>query len=328
VTVPVAGRLLELLRERSGAYCSGEELSGALGVSRTAVWKHVHQLEAAGYQIAAAPHLGYRLLSSPDALLPAEIRAGLASKLFARNLLCFRETTSTNDRALDLAARGAPEGTVVAAESQTQGRGRAKRTWLSKPYANLLFSFVLRPAWPLEQAPLLTLLAAAAVARAVRAQTGLPAVIKWPNDVLVRGAKVAGILSEMRAQADLIDHLVCGIGINVNAAPAGPVRTRAASLSGLTGRPVARLPLLRRVLDEVDTLYAAARKRGPAYVLEQWEPLSAMNGAAVAVDTANGERVEGTAMGVDETGALLVRLESGLTRRFFSGEVTLSVAEP
>lgn len=324
----VAGRLLELLRERGAAYCSGEELSTALGVSRTAVWKHVHQLEAAGYQFEAAPHLGYRLLASPDLLLPAEVRAGLESELFKRNIVCFRETTSTNERALELAARGAPEGTLVAAESQTRGRGRAKRNWVSKPYANLLFSFVLRPAWPLEQAPLLTLLAAAAVARAVRTETGLPAVIKWPNDVLVRGAKVAGILTELRAQADLIDHLVCGIGINVTTAPAGPVRTRAASLSMLAGRPVARLPLLRRVLTECDALYAGARRQGPAYVLRHWDALSAMNGAVVTVETAGGERVEGTAMGVDGTGALLVRLESGLTRSFFSGEVSLTVSEP
>lgn len=319
----LTGRLLDLLREQGENYLSGEELSALLGVSRTAIWKHVHQLETAGYRIAAVPHLGYRLLEAPDRLLPAEIYAGLKTRVFGRNAVCYQETTSTNDRALELAAGGAPEGTLVAAESQTSGRGRSKRTWLSKPGTNLLFSLVLRPDWPLEQALLVTLLSAVAVARSIRAEMELPAQIKWPNDILIRGQKVSGILTEMRAQADLIEFIICGIGINVNAAPAGGLRTKAASLSGLLGRVVPRLPLLRRILAETERLYTAARKQGAGLILEQWEALSCMNGAPVVVEAAGGERIEGTAMGIDETGALLVRIEAGLTRRFFSGEVSL-----
>jgi BirA family transcriptional regulator, biotin operon repressor / biotin---[acetyl-CoA-carboxylase] ligase len=318
-----SGKLLNLLRERGGGYLSGEELSAALGVSRTAVWKHIHQLEEAGYKIAAVPHLGYRLLETPDRLLPLEIRAGLKTRFLGQHVVSYTETTSTNDRALELAAGGAAEGTVVAAESQSAGRGRSKRSWLSKNAANLLFSLVLRPDWPLEQAPLITLLAAVAVARAIRAETGLPAVIKWPNDVLIQGHKVCGILTEMRAQADLIEFIICGIGVNVNAAPAGALRTPATSLAALAGRPVPRLPLLRRILSEMETLYLATRRQGPAGILEHWETLSCMNGAPVSVETATGEKIEGTALGVDETGALLVRLEGGVTRRFFSGEVSL-----
>jgi len=322
-----AGELLELLRRKREGYLSGEELSTALGVSRTAVWKHMHQLEEAGYKIAAVPHLGYRLLEAPDRLLPAEIKAGLETRVFGQNVVCYHETTSTNDRALELAAGGAPEGTLVAAESQTQGRGRSKRTWLSKPYANLLFSLILRPDWTLEQAPLVTLLFAVAVARAIRAQTDLSAQIKWPNDILIQGSKVAGILTEMRTQADLINFIICGIGINVGSAPSGVLHTQAASLAELAGRPIPRLPLLRRVLMELEQLYAAARRHGLSYIPSQWEPLSCMNGSQVIVDTAGGDRFEGTAMGVDETGALLVRIEGGLTRRFFSGEVSLILPE-
>jgi BirA family transcriptional regulator, biotin operon repressor / biotin---[acetyl-CoA-carboxylase] ligase len=322
-----AGKLLNLLRENSESYLSGEELSNTLGVSRTAVWKHIHQLEEAGYKIAAVPHLGYRLLEAPDRMLPLEIASGLKTRVLGQNVVSFPETTSTNDRALELAAGGAPEGTLVAAESQTQGRGRSKRTWLSKSAANLLFSVVLRPKWPLEQAPLVTLLAAVAVVRAIRAETELPAAIKWPNDVLIQGNKVCGILTEMRAQADLIEFIICGIGVNVNAAPTGALRCKAASLAGLAGRSIARLPLLRRILTEMEQLYLTARRQGPASVLKQWESLSCMNGAQVTIETAGGEKVEGTAMGIDETGALLVRIEGGMLRRFFSGEVSLVLPE-
>ena len=247
-----AAELLKLLREHTGGYLSGEELSSRLGVSRTAVWKHIHQLEESGYRIAATPHLGYQLLESPDLLLPEEIRAGLRTKLIGQQIVCFKETTSTNDRALELGAAGSPEGTLVAAESQTRGRGRYQRSWLAKPYENLLFSFILRPPWTLDQTPMITLLLAIGVARAIRSLTGLPALIKWPNDVLIQGGKVCGILTEMRTQADLITLLVCGIGINVNAAPGGTMKTKAASLAGLLGKPQPRLPLLCAVLKETE----------------------------------------------------------------------------
>jgi BirA family biotin operon repressor/biotin-[acetyl-CoA-carboxylase] ligase len=319
-----AGQLLQFLRLRPGQFVSGEELSSRLGVSRTAVWKHIHLLEESGYRIAAVQHLGYRLLEVPDLLLPEEIRAELATETFGQRAFCFPVTTSTNDRALELAAGGAPEGTLIAAESQTAGRGRHQRTWFSKSHANLLFSVILRPAWTIDQAPLSTLWAAVAVARGIRAETGLPASIKWPNDVLVRGAKVAGILTEMRAQAEMISFIVCGVGINVNAAPSGVLRHRAASLSGLLGRPLARLPLLRRILLEMERLYQIVRQRGTASILEQWQPLSCLQGAPVTVELAGGEVVEGTASGIDENGALLIRMESGVTRRVVSGEVTLA----
>lgn len=315
--------LLDLLRDHPEGFVSGEELSSRLGVSRTAVWKHVHQLEEAGYRIAAVPHLGYRLMESPDRLLPDEIQNGLATRLFGRRVYCYQETSSTNDRALERAAAGDPEGTLVAAESQTRGRGRNRRQWLSKPHANLLFSLILRPDWPIERAPWLTLLLAVAVARAIRQETGLPARIKWPNDIIVRRTKVAGILTEMQATGDRVIFMVCGVGINVNAAPAGVMKNKAASLAGLRGRTVARLPLLQAVLREAEKLYLALARTGLQPVLEAWRALSCMEHTPVTIELATGERSEGTALGIDETGALLVRLENGLTRRFSSGEVSL-----
>jgi BirA family biotin operon repressor/biotin-[acetyl-CoA-carboxylase] ligase len=320
------GTLLELLREHEQGYLSGEEISNRLGVSRTAVWKHIHQLEASGYRIAAVPHQGYKLLEAPDLLLPDEIRSGLKTQWLGHQMVCFHETTSTNDRAMELALGGAPEGTLVAAESQTQGRGRYQRSWLSRSHANLLFSLVLRPPWTFDQIPMITLLLAVAAARALQEHTGLAAQIKWPNDVLIRGHKVCGILTEMRTQADLITFMVCGLGINVNHAPAGPLKTKAASLAGLTGKPLLRLPLLRRVLLEIETGYVQAKKKGLSSVLAQWPRFSCTPpGTPLKLEIAGGEKLEGTAMGIDESGALLVRMENGITRRFSSGEVQLQV---
>jgi BirA family transcriptional regulator, biotin operon repressor / biotin---[acetyl-CoA-carboxylase] ligase len=321
-----SGDLLNLLREEKEGYLSGEDLSNQLGVSRTAVWKQIHLLEESGYRIAAVPHLGYRLLESPDRLLPDEIRAGLKTKILGQRTVCFQETTSTNDRALELAAAGVPEGTLVAAESQSRGRGRYQRSWQSKANANLLFSLVLRPPWTYEKTPLITLLLAVAVARAVREHTGLAPRIKWPNDLLIEGAKVCGILTEMRTSADQIHFLVGGIGLNVNAAPGGALRTRASSLAALLGKPVVRLPLLQRILEAIEDDYLEAREHGFERMLAQWPLLSATPlGTPLRLEIQGGEKAEGTAMGLDEAGALLVRLETGITRRFASGEIQFQI---
>jgi BirA family biotin operon repressor/biotin-[acetyl-CoA-carboxylase] ligase len=316
-------KVLNLLRENQGSCISGEELSARMGVSRTAVWKQIHQLEAAGYQVEAIPHRGYRLLSTPDRLLPDEIRAGLQTRVLGQQVICFESTGSTNDLALELAAQGAQEGTLIAAENQTRGRGRRERTWISKAGANLLFSLILRPPWIAEQAPLITLMLAVAVAEGIRRETGLLARIKWPNDVLIKDAKVAGILTEMRAQTDAIEYVVCGIGINVNAAPAGALRQPTSSLSKLLGKPLLRLSLLRRILYEAEQLYFKARHNGPRSVLETGQNLSCLQGTQVLIQLANQEHLEGMIIGMDDYGALLLRLESGVTRRITSGEVSL-----
>lgn len=319
--MPQTARVLELLRARQGTYLSGEELSSQLAVSRTMIWKHIRQLEAAGYVIEAVPHLGYRLVSAPDRLLPAEILAGLATKKLGRKVVCFQETSSTNDRALELAARREPEGTVVAAEHQTRGRGRRERFWYSPSGQNLLFTVLFRPPWIAEQAPLLTLLMAVAVVEGIHQATGLWARIKWPNDLLVDGAKVAGILTESQAQADRIAFAICGVGVNVNAAPRQHVRHPAASLTELLGRPQPRLPLLRAILESADRLYLAALKAGPQPIIAAWQQYALAMGTQVQVDLPDGSQVQGMNMGVDDSGALLIRLENGLNRRLASGEV-------
>ena len=318
--MPVTSEVLTLLRKKPGQYISGTELSRRLSVSRTAVWKHIHQLGSAGYAIEAVPHVGYRLLRAPDRLLPDEIETGLRTRRLGKKIFCYESTTSTNDRALQLAADGLPEGTLVAAEHQTRGRGRRDRSWWSSSRRNLMFSIIFRPPWVAEQASRLTLMMAAAVAAAIQGETGLEVRIKWPNDILLNQAKVAGILTEMQAQADRIAYAVCGVGINVNSAPTRGVRYPAQSLAKAAGKPVSRLSLLRRILHETDRLYTKAL-RSSRPVLDAWRKYAGLEGARVRVSQPDGHIWSGWVLGVDENGSLRLRLAGGELKVLRSGEI-------
>jgi len=210
-------QLLLYLKERKGDWVSGEALSNKIAVSRSAVWKHICKLREEGYVIESSPKKGYLLRKAPDLLFPNEIREGLDTKVFGkRDIVYFTETDSTNTRAKDLAARGAPEGTLVISERQTKGRGRKGRSWFSPSQGGIYTSLILRPSISPSEAPKITLLSAVVVAETLRSLTGLSAIIKWPNDILINGKKIAGILTEMSTEMDAIDYIVVGLGLNVN----------------------------------------------------------------------------------------------------------------
>src|SRR5512146_708424 len=199
--------VLAFLAESGDGFVSGEAISDKLGLSRAAVWKHVNALRAQGYRIEAVPARGYRLLEIPDRLGELELRPLLNTHDIGQVLHWFEEVGSTNDVAKQLAEEGAAHGEVVIAERQTAGRGRRGRPWTSPPRCNLAMSLVLRPELPPSRAPELTLLASVAVCQAIR-QAGVAAAIKWPNDILARGRKVAGILTEMAAEPDQLQWVV------------------------------------------------------------------------------------------------------------------------
>ena len=318
-------RILELFREKNGGVVSGEELSGVLGVSRTAVWKHIRTLKEIGYRIAAVPSQGYCLVSSPDILLPAEIAAGLSTRRIGRRLVCFRETESTNAVAFRLAEEGAEEGAVVIAEAQHLGKGRLGRRWESPPGVNLYCSLILRPPIFPTQAAQLTFLSAVAVARAIAETTPLQPEIKWPNDVLVRGSKVAGLLNEMSAETEKVNFIVLGIGININMKrdqfPAG-LRHPATSLSLETGCEVSRLEVTRALLTALDDSYDAYLTHGYDTIREEWLSRCSMTGRDVRVTFQDRSQV-GTVMGIDADGALLLRLRDGGVERVLAGDVTI-----
>jgi BirA family transcriptional regulator, biotin operon repressor / biotin---[acetyl-CoA-carboxylase] ligase len=318
----VAARLVEWLRDADGAI-SGEELARRLGCSRAAVWKHMAALRRQGYTIDASRSDGYRLAGVPDRLGPAELAPHFTGSW--RDVHYLDETDSTQRVARDLARAGAPEGTTVIAERQTAGRGRLGRQWHSPAGLNLYCSIVLRPPLPPVAVPRVALVAGAAVAAAVAETTGRAPAIKWPNDVLVDGRKVAGILTEMDAEVERVHHVICGIGVNLNAprrAFPRELRDKAGSLLTVTGQRVDRAAFAARLLAALEARYGRFLTAGFEAVRAEWESWSCLTGTEVSVATPDGDTT-GRVVGLDADGALEVERPDGSIARIVAGEVTL-----
>ncbi|EJY55047.1 biotin/acetyl-CoA-carboxylase ligase [Alicyclobacillus hesperidum URH17-3-68] len=325
---PVRDRLIALFAEAAGPV-SGEELSHALGLSRTAIWKQIKALEQVGFAFAASPRVGYRAVTIPDELMAPLVEPHLPlTASLGRPLFWAAERASTNVTALEWAAQGLPHGSVVTAAVQTGGKGRRERAWVS-PQGGMWFSVLVRQPCALHQAPDLTLLASLAVWRAL-AESGVSAEIKWPNDILVAGKKVCGILAQMRADGEWVDHAVIGIGINANF-PAEQlpeeIRHRATTILSACGFALERPRVLAAILTELDRLYRGlATGEGFASVRREWLAHCQTIGRDVEVAIGN-EIVRGKAVDVDDQGSLLVELADGNVRQLHSGEVLFSGSE-
>ena len=317
-------KILDILKQNRH-WVSGETLCRDLGVSRTAVWKHIRALREEGYHIEARSNLGYRLLEIPDVPYPGEVTSGLSTKVMGCRVEYFVELTSTNDEAKKMAAKGCSEGTVVVAECQTGGKGRLGRSWFTPPGRGLWFSVVLRPPVNPAETPQATMLVAVAVARAIWEHTGVAAAIKWPNDILVNDKKLCGILVELNAEMDQVNFLVAGMGINVNIPGKDfppEIRDTATSLQAESGRHIPRVPLLRALLASLEEWYRVWLEQGFDPVLTEWRRLCVTLDCPITVHTVR-ESYTGHAIDVDKTGALLVRMEDGGIERLLAGEVTL-----
>jgi BirA family biotin operon repressor/biotin-[acetyl-CoA-carboxylase] ligase len=316
--------ILDALRNSGGSYVSGEELCRIAGISRAAIWKRVEKLREEGYEIEALPHLGYRLTGIPDSLIASEIRWGLGSKTIGREIISYRKTDSTNDVAYELAEKGMKEGTVVIAEEQARGKGRHGRSWVSPPKGGIYMSCILRPEMEPGQIPRITLMAAVAAAKSIRSVTGLPASIKWPNDILVNGGKVCGILTEMKAEQDRVDFIVLGIGVNVNTAakalPKGATSLKAEMRGSGADAAVPRVELARNILESVERYYDIMKSGGSAAIIKEWKALSSTIGSRVKVTLAK-RSFEARAHDIDRDGALVVKLDSGVLERVSSGDI-------
>ncbi len=315
--------VLSFLAEAGDEFVSGEAISGKLGLTRAAVWKHVETLRAHGYRIDAVPARGYRLREIPDRLTALELRPLLNTHDLGQVLHCYEEIGSTNDRARELAEEGAEHGEVVLAEAQTAGRGRRGRSWASPPRKNLYFSVVLRPELPPLRAPELTLVASVAVCEALR-QAGVSAGIKWPNDILASGKKIAGILNELAAEPDRVSWVVVGVGVNVNVrAEDLPEAVRADATSVLLerGQPAPRALLAAACFTALEEWLDRHAEHGFGVVRDAWRERSVTLGREV-VATVGGREIAGTAEDIDEAGALLVRGKAGV-ERVLAGDVTL-----
>jgi BirA family biotin operon repressor/biotin-[acetyl-CoA-carboxylase] ligase len=305
---------------------SGAELAEQLGMSRAAVWSRIEELRRVGYDIEAGPHSGYRLVSAPDALHADDLMARLGkTKVIGRDIRVFEQTTSTNDVIEKLARDGVKEGVVVFAESQTKGRGRLGRKWVSPERKGLWFSILLRPDLRPQEATQLTVASATALRRAIQSETGLKPEIKWPNDILVGGKKVAGILTELSAELDRVKHVILGIGVDVNLG-AGEFPTElkkaATSLKIETGKMISRAELAVAILRELDDDYAKVCTGKFAAVADDWEENCATIGRDVTVQIGD-RKIGGRAESLDDAGALLLRTEHGRLEPITGGDVTL-----
>lgn len=318
-------RVLLLLKEKYPGYVSGEEISRMLGVSRTAVWKHMRRLKEKGYEIESHSKIGYRLVNSPDKLDENELSGLLTGKIIGQSLIYRESVGSTNELAKELALGGAVEGTVVVAEEQTMGKGRRGRTWYSPAGKGLWFTVILRPPISPADAAKLTLVTAVAVTKIIREMTGLPAGIKWPNDVLVSGRKAAGILTEMSAEIETVNHLVIGIGVNFNLDP-GAIPSELAEIATSVTRAgvetVSRAALLAGILNNLDDLYQDFLNGNFPHILSAWKEMSVTLNRQVKVESI-GMSEEGMAIDIDEDGALLLQIKDGTIKKVLAGDVSL-----
>lgn len=315
----IEDKILEKLILSKGKRVSGERLAHELSVSRTAIWKHIRELREAGYMIESSTNLGYSLVGTPDSLTPGEIKAGLKTGVIGKNIQYFKETESTNIIAREI-ANSVEEGTVVIAESQTGGRGRLGRKWLS-PEGGIWLSIILKPGIQPQYAPRITLLAGVSVAKTIRS-FGLAAKIKWPNDVLINGKKVCGILTEIEAEMDMIDYCVVGIGIDANVDTESfpeEFRESSTSLKKELGNSINRVEFVQKLLLEFEALYLKFQHDEFSSILEEWRNMSATIGEWVKITTQT-RTIYGEAIGVDSEGALILETGEGQLEKIVSGD--------
>jgi BirA family biotin operon repressor/biotin-[acetyl-CoA-carboxylase] ligase len=281
------------------------------------------RLKTLGYEIEASTRSGYRLIQSPDLLTPSEIRPFLKTKWMGKTIHHFHTLDSTNSKAYQLALDGAEEGEVVISESQEKGRGRLGRQWFSPPFLNLYLSVILRPKIPPHQASLITLMAAVATADATQKFSGLFPLIKWPNDILLRDRKIAGLLNEIHSEMDRIHFVILGIGVNLNLDErmfSKEIRAGATSLKIEMGQAISRKIFLQTLLQELEKWYTIFMKEGSAHILKAWRDRAHIKGRRVKV-TSFGKALTGVAVDIDSDGALILETMGGKRERVVAGDI-------
>ena len=316
-----------LERLMQGGTVSGETLSEEMGMSRAAVWKGILRLREDGWQIDAAPRVGYKLISPEDGLMPMDIYDGLESKAYGRNVEYHREINSTNIRARELAQQGAPDGTLVIGETQTAGRGRLSRSWVSPAGTGIYMSLIMRPGLPLQRLALVTPAVALGVCRGLRAACGIDARIKWPNDIVCEGRKLVGMLLDAQASTgmDGVEWVVAGIGINVHQRIDDfpeDVRGKAGSLDMLTGEKCVRAQVVRAVMAEIERAAGLLISGHDDDMMREYAELSATLGKRVCV-IASDKSYEADAIRLQSDGALVVRLDGGDEHPVYAGDVSV-----
>jgi BirA family biotin operon repressor/biotin-[acetyl-CoA-carboxylase] ligase len=315
--------ILKAFYAHPNEFVSGEYLSQVCNCTRTAVWKHIEELRQEGYQFEALRKAGYRLVSSPDILSAEEIKAGLTTKKIGQTVYAYDTVASTQPLAHEAAGKGAPEGTLVIADQQTGGKGRLGRPWHSPKGTGIWMSLIIRPAIPLPKAPQMTLLTAVSMAETIKRELHLPAQIKWPNDIFINGKKVCGILTELNAEADRINYVVIGIGINANTVEADfppELSGIATSLRIASGQVVKRVRFVQAFCRQFEQQYEDYLANGFERIRKEWEAHSFTLGRMVTVRTIH-STLEGKAIGLDSEGVLIVEDELGQQHKVYSADL-------
>jgi BirA family transcriptional regulator, biotin operon repressor / biotin---[acetyl-CoA-carboxylase] ligase len=318
-------KLIHLLVTNATVVVPGPKIASEIGVTRGTVWTWIEKLRALGVEIKGHPSSGYQLRKLPDVLVSSLVRPELGDIEIGHRIIHYFKIDSTNDAALALAAAdksSSTHGTVVVAEEQTAGRGRLGRSWYSEKSSGIYCSVLLRPPLAPAAAPVLTLAAGLAAQAAVSAATGLPVDIRWPNDLLIDGKKVCGILTEMSAELDRLHAVVIGIGINVNHREMPPeLKAIATSLRMAGGKAYSRAQILAALLKELDRYYRLLLAEGTAAIARRWASASSYaEGKRIRV-LGNSGGFTATTMGLEPNGALRIRREDGREEALVSGEV-------
>ncbi|MBS4191011.1 biotin--[acetyl-CoA-carboxylase] ligase [Bacillus sp. FJAT-49705] len=318
-------KLLDAFTNNEAEYLSGQHLADIIGCSRTAVWKHIEELRKDGFELEAVRRKGYKIIKIPERVTADEVRLGLPTKVLGRDIHYEETVDSTQKIAHRLANEDAPEGTIIIAEEQLLGRGRMDRRWHSPKYTGIWMSVILRPNIPPPKAPQLTLITAVAVVQAIEDFTGLSPQIKWPNDILINGKKVTGILTELQADADRITSIIIGIGINVNQKVEEypeDLRAIATSLSIECDKKLQRADLIKLILQKLEQLYFLYLEKGFYPIKLLWESYAISIGKYITARTITGS-IHGKALGITEDGVLKVEDDSGKVHHIYSADIEL-----
>ncbi|HYK71952.1 MAG TPA: biotin--[acetyl-CoA-carboxylase] ligase [Pseudoneobacillus sp.] len=318
-------KLLDAFSNNENQYLSGQTLADVIGCSRTAVWKHIEELRKEGFELEAIRNKGYRILKTPEKITADEIRLGLKTKFFGHTIQYEESVESTQRIAHRLAYEHAPEGTIVIAEEQLSGRGRMDRKWYSPKYTGVWMSIILRPNIPLAKAPQLTLIAAVAVVQTIEELTGLSPEIKWPNDILINGKKMTGILTELQAEADRINSIIMGIGINVNQELKDfPIELQelATSIAIEKGSLHSRAAIIRSVLSNLERLYLLYLEKGFYPIKLLWEGYAISIGKDIRARTLTNV-IEGKALGITDDGVLRIEDKTGKIHLVYSADIEI-----
>ncbi len=315
--------ILELLYGNSGRWLSGEEISRNLGISRTAVWKHINLLRESGYDIESSSRHGHRLISFSNSFSEFEIRRNLKTEIFGRKEIhIFNETDSSNIQAFRIASGGADEGSIVIAESQTGGKGRLGRRWISPSGKNLYLSLIIRPQIPTHTAPRLTLVTAVALSETLDSLNAAGHRIKWPNDIIFNEKKLSGILTEMKGDCDTIDFVIIGLGINLNSSSNDypeDIKDSAISLKDITGNEINRIEFLNSFLFHFEKNYSEFNHGGFPEILDRWKTKSAIINQKIKV-TDHSDVFTGIVIEVTSDGNLIVQCSDSV-RQVNSGDI-------